>query len=112
MSAARTEGVTAFTADALSENHEVLRLFTDLGLRITRRFDGPEVRCRIRLDPDDAYLSAVEARGRTADVLSLRPPAGTPASSPSSERAAPPDPWAARCCTTSRAAATRTGCTP
>ncbi|MEU0440528.1 GNAT family N-acetyltransferase [Streptomyces sp. NPDC006186] len=73
VSAARTEGVTAFTADALSENHEVLRLFTDLGLRITRRFDGPEVRCRIRLDPDDAYLSAVEARGRTADVLSLRP---------------------------------------
>ncbi|MFF9623672.1 GNAT family N-acetyltransferase [Streptomyces griseosporeus] len=73
VSAARTAGVTAFTADALSENHEVLRLFTDLGLPVTRRFDGPEVRCTIRLDTGDAYLSAVEARGRAADVLSLRP---------------------------------------
>ncbi|MFE2264514.1 bifunctional acetate--CoA ligase family protein/GNAT family N-acetyltransferase [Streptomyces griseosporeus] len=73
VSAARAAGVTAFTADALSENHEVLRLFTDLGLRTTRRFDGPEVRCTILLDTDDAYLSAVEARGRAADIRSLRP---------------------------------------
>ncbi|MFF4568234.1 GNAT family N-acetyltransferase [Streptomyces sp. NPDC001410] len=73
VSAARAEGITAFTADALCENHEVLRLFADLGLRITRRFDGPEVRCTIRLDQDDTYLSAVEARGRAADVASLEP---------------------------------------
>ncbi|MDF3146898.1 GNAT family N-acetyltransferase, partial [Streptomyces sp. T21Q-yed] len=71
--AARTEGITTFTADALSENHEVVRLFADLGLRVTRRFDGPEVRCTVELDEDDAYLSAVEARGRSADVASLRP---------------------------------------
>ncbi|MGW0705898.1 bifunctional acetate--CoA ligase family protein/GNAT family N-acetyltransferase [Streptomyces sp. NPDC002643] len=73
VSAARAEGVTAFTADALSENHEVLRLFADLGLRTARRFEGPEVRCTIRLAEDDTYLSAVEARGRAADVASLRP---------------------------------------
>ncbi|MFR9799113.1 GNAT family N-acetyltransferase [Streptomyces sp. MS06] len=73
ISAARADGVTAFTADALSENHEVLGLFTDLGLRVTRRFDGPEVRCTIALEQDDTYLSAVEARGRAADVASLRP---------------------------------------
>lgn len=74
VSAARTEGITAFTADALSENHEVLRLFTDLGLRTARRFEGPEVRCTIALDEDgDGYLSAVEARGRAADVASLEP---------------------------------------
>ncbi|MFI7497981.1 GNAT family N-acetyltransferase [Streptomyces sp. NPDC049687] len=73
VSAARAEGITTFTADALSENHEVLRLFTDLGLRTSRRFEGPEVRCTIHLDPDDAYLSAVEARGRAADVASLLP---------------------------------------
>ncbi|KQX67415.1 bifunctional GNAT family N-acetyltransferase/acetate--CoA ligase family protein [Streptomyces sp. Root1310] len=73
VSAARAEGITTFTADALSENHEVLRLFADLGLRTSRRFEGPEVRCTIHLDQDDTYLSAVEARGRAADVASLIP---------------------------------------
>ncbi|MDQ0596234.1 acyl-CoA synthetase (NDP forming)/GNAT superfamily N-acetyltransferase [Streptomyces canus] len=73
VSAARADGITTFTADALSENHEVLRLFADLGLRTARRFEGPEVRCAIELDEDDAYLSAVEARGRAADVASLEP---------------------------------------
>ncbi|MGW2745534.1 bifunctional acetate--CoA ligase family protein/GNAT family N-acetyltransferase [Streptomyces sp. NPDC001450] len=73
VSAARADGITTFTADALSENREILRLFADLGLRTARRFEGPEVRCTIRLDEDDTYLSAVEARGRAADVASLAP---------------------------------------
>ncbi|MHC5908440.1 GNAT family N-acetyltransferase, partial [Streptomyces sp. S6] len=73
VSAALADGVTVFTADALSENREILRLFADLGLRLTRRFEGPEVRCTIRLDEDDPYLTAVEERGRRADVASLRP---------------------------------------
>ncbi|GAB7110026.1 bifunctional GNAT family N-acetyltransferase/acetate--CoA ligase family protein [Streptomyces phaeofaciens JCM 4814] len=73
ISSARTEGITTFTADALSENHEVLRLFADLGLRTSRRFEGPEVRCTVHLDQDDTYLSAVEARGSSADVASLLP---------------------------------------
>ncbi|MEU9451210.1 GNAT family N-acetyltransferase [Streptomyces sp. NPDC048277] len=73
VSAARADGVRAFTADALSENREVLRLFADLGLRTTRRFEGTETCCTIHLDEDDTYLSAVEARGSAADVASLRP---------------------------------------
>jgi GNAT superfamily N-acetyltransferase len=73
VSAARVAGISTFTADALSENHEVLRLFADLGLRVARRFEGPEVRCTVALDEDDAYLSAVEARGRRAGVASLQP---------------------------------------
>ncbi|MGW3498035.1 bifunctional acetate--CoA ligase family protein/GNAT family N-acetyltransferase [Streptomyces sp. NPDC001020] len=73
VSAARAEGITAFRADALSENLDVLRLFADLGLRTRRHFEGPEVRCTIALDEDDTYLSAVEARGRAADVASLEP---------------------------------------
>ncbi|GAA4073676.1 GNAT family N-acetyltransferase [Streptomyces shaanxiensis] len=72
VSAARAEGISTFTADALSENHEVLRLFADLGLRTARRFDGPEVRCTVALDEDDTYLSAVETRGRHANVASLQ----------------------------------------
>ncbi|WP_155056033.1 bifunctional acetate--CoA ligase family protein/GNAT family N-acetyltransferase [Streptomyces blattellae] len=73
VSAARAEGITSFTADALSENHEVLQLFADLGLRTSRRFEGPEVRCTIELDQSDTYLTAVEERGRAADVASLEP---------------------------------------
>ncbi|MEU3980847.1 GNAT family N-acetyltransferase [Streptomyces sp. NPDC026672] len=73
VSAARADGITTFTADALSENHEVLRLFADLALPTSRSFEGPEVRCVIHLDEDDTYLSAVEARGRAADVASLHP---------------------------------------
>ncbi|GAQ60412.1 bifunctional acetate--CoA ligase family protein/GNAT family N-acetyltransferase [Streptomyces scabiei] len=73
VSAARAEGITTFTADTLSENNEVLRLFTDLGLRASRTFDGPEVRWTIRLTEDDGYLTAVETRGRAADVASLVP---------------------------------------
>ena len=73
VSAARAEGITTFTADALSENHEVLKLFADLGLRTERRFEGPEVRCTITLDQSDTYLTAVEERGRAADVASLKP---------------------------------------
>ncbi|WP_405910438.1 GNAT family N-acetyltransferase [Streptomyces sp. NBC_00828] len=71
--AARGAGITAFTARALAENHEVLRVFTDLGLRVTRQFDGPEAYCLVELFEDETYLSAVDARGRVADVVSLRP---------------------------------------
>ncbi|MDQ0957192.1 acyl-CoA synthetase (NDP forming)/GNAT superfamily N-acetyltransferase [Streptomyces sp. B4I13] len=73
VSAARAEGISTFTADALSENHGVLRLFADLGLRTARHFEGPEVRCTVELAEDEAYLSTVETRGRAADVASLIP---------------------------------------
>ncbi|MGV9560431.1 bifunctional acetate--CoA ligase family protein/GNAT family N-acetyltransferase [Streptomyces sp. NPDC003522] len=73
VSAARSDGITAFTADALGEDREVLRLFADLGLRVDRRQQGPDVRCTIALDEDDAHLSAVEARDRVAGVAGLEP---------------------------------------
>lgn len=73
VSIARQDGISAFTADALAENHEILKVFADLGLRTDRHFDGPELHCTIPLDEDETYLSAVEERGRTADVASLQP---------------------------------------
>ncbi|GHD97193.1 bifunctional acetate--CoA ligase family protein/GNAT family N-acetyltransferase [Streptomyces naganishii] len=71
--AARDAGISAFTADALAENHEVLKVFHDLGLRVTRRYDGPEVHCVVQLTEDEDYLRAVDARGRLAGAVSLRP---------------------------------------
>ncbi|UFR06268.1 GNAT family N-acetyltransferase [Streptomyces sp. Go40/10] len=71
--AARTAGITAFTADALAENREVLKVFHDLGLRVTRHYDGPEVHCVVELTEDEDYLRAVEARAGRAGVASLRP---------------------------------------
>lgn len=71
--AARQAGITAFAADALAENHEMLKVFADLGLRTTRHFDGPEVRCIVQLTLDEHYLSAVDNRASTADVASLQP---------------------------------------
>ncbi|MFK4145370.1 GNAT family N-acetyltransferase [Streptomyces sp. NPDC004065] len=71
--AARGAGVTAFTADALAENHEVLKVFHDLGLRVTRHYDGPEVHCVVELAEDEDYLRAVDARARLAGTVSLRP---------------------------------------
>ncbi len=71
--AAREAGISGFTADALAENHEVLKVFADLGLRASRHFDGTEVRCTVHLEEDEHYLAAVDRRGRVADVASLRP---------------------------------------
>ncbi|MGW1884578.1 bifunctional acetate--CoA ligase family protein/GNAT family N-acetyltransferase [Streptomyces sp. NPDC001970] len=73
VSLARSDGITAFSADTLSENHEVLKVFGDLGLGVSRHFEGPEMRCTVRLTEDETCLSAVEVRGRIADVASLGP---------------------------------------
>ncbi|KOG54751.1 CoA-binding protein [Streptomyces griseoflavus] len=71
--AARAAGIRSFTADALTENHLMLKVISDLGLRTARRFDGPEVHCAIELSEDEPYVTAVDERGRAADVASLQP---------------------------------------
>ncbi|MEU9188905.1 bifunctional GNAT family N-acetyltransferase/acetate--CoA ligase family protein [Streptomyces sp. NPDC048484] len=73
VSAARAQGVTSFSADALAENREMLKVFTDLGLRTVRQFSGPEIRCLIPLADTEHYRVRVEGRGQTADVASLTP---------------------------------------
>jgi acyl-CoA synthetase (NDP forming)/GNAT superfamily N-acetyltransferase len=71
--AARQAGITTFTADALADNHTMLKVFADLGLHTARRFDAGEIHCTVRLERDEHYLTAVDERGRTADTASLRP---------------------------------------
>ncbi|MDI9885814.1 GNAT family N-acetyltransferase [Streptomyces sp. HNM0645] len=71
--AARGAGITTFTADVLSDNSAVLKVFTDLGLRVSRRFEGPEFHCTVELIQNEEYLAACDERGRHADAASLRP---------------------------------------
>ncbi|MDT0457337.1 GNAT family N-acetyltransferase [Streptomyces sp. DSM 41527] len=70
---ARERGIAVFTADVLADNHLIHKVFADLGLRVTRQFDGTTVRGIIRLAPDERYLSAVDLRARTADTASMQP---------------------------------------
>ncbi|UKY47937.1 bifunctional GNAT family N-acetyltransferase/acetate--CoA ligase family protein [Streptomyces inhibens] len=70
---ARENGVAVLTADVLADNHPVHRVFADLGLHVTRRYEGTTVRGIIRLAPDERFLSAVDIRGRTADIASMQP---------------------------------------
>jgi acyl-CoA synthetase (NDP forming)/GNAT superfamily N-acetyltransferase len=73
VSLARSRGVRWFTAEVLSANARMLRVFTDAGLPVRTRHEDGEVRVDIRLDVDDAYLDAVAAREIVADTASLRP---------------------------------------
>ncbi|WP_395298220.1 GNAT family N-acetyltransferase [Kitasatospora hibisci] len=70
--AARAAGVRFFEADTLSGNQAVHRVFAHLGLPVERRYEQGEVRVRVPLDErDERYRSAVDERGRRADVASL-----------------------------------------
>ncbi|PYC82645.1 GNAT family N-acetyltransferase [Streptomyces tateyamensis] len=72
--AAREQGVLAIEADTLAGNRAVHKVFTDLGLRVHRHLDHGEIRVQVPLDErDEHYRSAVEERGRSADVASLVP---------------------------------------
>ncbi|WP_327068613.1 bifunctional acetate--CoA ligase family protein/GNAT family N-acetyltransferase [Kitasatospora sp. NBC_01302] len=72
--AAREQGVRTIEADTLAGNRAVHQVFTDLGLRVHRHLDHGEIRVRVPLDEkDEHYRSAVEERGRSADVASLVP---------------------------------------
>ncbi|MFK0292723.1 GNAT family N-acetyltransferase [Streptomyces sp. NPDC090442] len=70
---ARENGVTAFTADVLADNHPIHRILAHLGLHVTRRYEDTTVHGVIRLEPDEKYRCAVDLRGRTAGTASLRP---------------------------------------
>jgi acyl-CoA synthetase (NDP forming)/GNAT superfamily N-acetyltransferase len=79
VSLARAQLLTALTAETLTENRSMLRVFSEAGLPVfTRRGDGV-VHITIPLPPDDAskqhadYLDTVAVREQSANVASLRP---------------------------------------
>jgi acyl-CoA synthetase (NDP forming)/GNAT superfamily N-acetyltransferase len=78
VSLARSRQIAEFTAETLSENAAMLKVFTDAGLPIQRHFaDGIyELTFPLPRDRDstalDTYLGAVAERESSADVASLR----------------------------------------
>ncbi|MFJ9770596.1 GNAT family N-acetyltransferase [Kitasatospora sp. NPDC101157] len=69
---ARADGVRFFEADTLFGNRAVHQVFADLGLPVEHRYAQGEVRIRIPLEEsDERYRSAVDERGRRADIASL-----------------------------------------
>jgi GNAT superfamily N-acetyltransferase len=61
-SAALDHGITAFVAETLSENHEMLGVFMKSGFRVTTSADLGTVTVRFPIDPDDGYQKASGAR--------------------------------------------------
>jgi acyl-CoA synthetase (NDP forming)/GNAT superfamily N-acetyltransferase len=78
VSAARAQGVTAFTAQTLPENIPMLHVFADAGLPVQQHLDEGVVEVTIPLPADDtgtvldSYLDTVARRERAADSASLR----------------------------------------
>jgi len=79
VSLARARQVETFTAETLSENISMLRVFSDAGLPVTSRREDGVVAITIPLTHDDTgrrredYLETVAIRERSANVNSLRP---------------------------------------
>ena len=78
VSAARSQGVTTFTAEALAQNTPMLHLFADAGLPVQRRYEDGVAEVTIPLPADDtgttldSFLETVARRERSADAASLR----------------------------------------
>ena len=78
VSLARSRQITTFTADTLTENTAMLKVFADAGLPVQRHFADEVFELTFPLPRDedgtalDTYLSAVAERESSADVASLR----------------------------------------
>jgi acyl-CoA synthetase (NDP forming)/GNAT superfamily N-acetyltransferase len=78
VSFARNHQITAFTAETLSENIPMLKVFADAGLPVQRHYEDGVVEMTFPLPSEgdgtalDSYLSAVAERERHADAASLR----------------------------------------
>jgi acyl-CoA synthetase (NDP forming)/GNAT superfamily N-acetyltransferase len=78
VSFARTHQISAFTAETLSENTPMLKVFADAGLPVQRHYEDGVVEMTFPLPSEsggtalDSYLNVVAERERLADTASLR----------------------------------------
>ncbi|MCW2856872.1 MAG: family N-acetyltransferase [Marmoricola sp.] len=71
--AARAGGVRTFTADVLTENHPMLRVFADAGFVATKRSRGTTTTWEISTSPSESAVDAADQRERIAETRSLGP---------------------------------------
>ncbi len=78
VSHARSRQITTFTAETLTENKAMLKVFAEAGLPVERRFADGLLALTFPLPSEDAgptldsYLNAVAERERSAEAASLR----------------------------------------
>ena len=60
--AAWRNGITTFTASVLTENRDMLGVFTDTGFRTTTYAEDGVISVRFPIEPDDAYRAVCAAR--------------------------------------------------
>jgi acyl-CoA synthetase (NDP forming)/GNAT superfamily N-acetyltransferase len=78
VSYARSHQITVFTAQTLSENTPMLKVFADVGLPVQRHSEDGVIEMTFPLPSEvggtalDSYLNAVAERERSADTASLR----------------------------------------
>ena len=66
--AALDRGITAFIAETLAENHEMIDVFAKSGFRLTTNSEQGVVTVRFPILPDDGYLKAYAARHHQLDA--------------------------------------------
>jgi len=64
---ARSNGVTRFTADVLSDNRAMLRVFSRAGWPVTRHYDSGVTELEFPLSDTEHFLDSVESREHRAD---------------------------------------------
>lgn len=73
---AHASGVDWFTADVLAVNHEMLRVFTDVGLDVELQPEGSDVGVRMSTEPTDGWRHAREVTRSSASPGSTTAPGG------------------------------------
>ena len=70
---ARHNGIVRFVAETLAQNRRMLAVFQAAGFATHASLDHEVVHVTFPIQPDEAFLEAMEARERRADVASLQP---------------------------------------
>ncbi|WGW10730.1 bifunctional GNAT family N-acetyltransferase/acetate--CoA ligase family protein [Saxibacter everestensis] len=69
--AARERGIRQFRAEVLPQNSAMLKVFTEAGYEVTRRFDDGVVDVHFDVDPTDRSRAVMESREHRAEALSV-----------------------------------------
>jgi acetyl coenzyme A synthetase (ADP forming)-like protein len=70
---ARRQGILTLVADVMSENHRMMDVFRNSGLKLHIESEQGTLRVELPATPDEAALARAEAREHTATVASLEP---------------------------------------